>query len=143
MTAPEQFVQPLPNGTVRDFRMAPDGHEGTPLVAKLQEIMNTYETYDKELLIIVATDGHPSEGNEAMFALMDERNQNKRLRQKYPISFLMCTEEESVVKFYDQLKDKKYYKGIEVTEPYEAERREVIDELHKDRFTGITWLKCF
>jgi hypothetical protein len=133
--APEQLLMGLPDGSVNDLRLPPRGDEGTPLVAKLAEVMNMYAQYDKDLLIIVATDGHPNEGNEALFDLMARRDRDIKMCQKFPLSFLMCTEEEEIVTFYDELKEKKHYRNIEITESYEAERREVIEKLHKDRFT--------
>ena len=131
MTTPEQFVQYGPTGGIIDYTAPPRPEQGTPLVTKLSHVMERYRAYDKPILLIVATDGQPSEGDEAFSALMRTRESDPVLREKFAISFLMCTNDHKVVDFYDEMKDKKGYHGIEVTEAYEAERKEIEEEYKK------------
>ena len=128
------------------LRYPPTEMNLTPLVKTLDDEMKRSLLSDKKTLLIIATDGHPSDivigadgrtipSQDAFMNLMKQREDNTILREKCAISFLMCTDEEEIVEFYDAMKDVKHYHHVEVTETYAQEYNEVINELHKSSFT--------
>lgn len=127
---------------LEDFKYPPTKSDLTPLVEVMDGVMK--QVSDKPTLLVIATDGHPSDivvngypkdGQEAFKELMKERENNKVLREKCPLSFVMCTDEKEIVEFYDQMKEKDGYHHVEVTETYDKEKREIMEEFHKESFT--------
>lgn len=113
------------------FADSPDG--GTPLIRRLNEVMSAYrhKLEERKLLVFVATDGEPSDGNmvnwfETKFA------SDTLLRERVAISFVMCTEEEKVLKVYnetiDEIKGKDSNKdlNIDVNDSYAIQKARVL-----------------
>lgn len=133
----ESQVEPL-------FNRMPNG--GTPLIAKLQELMEKYKNNEKPVLLIVFTDGHPNdygpdldENERQLAVLMQMRENNQTLRNKIKISFALCIRDEGVANFYRRLK--KFEHGVDVTEDYDDE----IIEMRRKYGQGVEFTKhdCF
>jgi len=100
------------------FQSNPSGC--TPLITKLNEIKENYKNTNRDILLIVATDGEPSDGNtEQLTYVLSEM-----VKMRFNISFLACTNDERAVK-YLQVIDEMFDK-IDVVDDYESEYNDII-----------------
>ncbi|GMH70091.1 hypothetical protein TrST_g7281 [Triparma strigata] len=109
--------------TVQDlkelFLKKPTPKGMTPLAANLQLVLSSsYSRGDfpeGDTLVLVLTDGQPSDTNMAgLQRLVDNR------APKVWVSFVMCTEEDSVVDSYDKIIDP--LKGVDICDDYTSEK---------------------
>jgi len=95
----------------------------TPLNNALQKIMDKYVDSYKPVLIIIATDGIPTDNN----GISDVKNFTKTLKNrnadKFYISFLACSDQESDVGYLNKLD--KQIKNIDTLDDYNSELQEV------------------
>ena len=113
------------------FRDEPDG--GTPLLRRLDEVMSSYrrKLEERKLLVFVATDGEPSDGNMVNW-FETKFTSDPLLRERVAVSFVMCTEEERVLKVYNETIDEIKGKGsnqdlnIDVSDAYPIQRARVL-----------------
>lgn len=107
------------------FRIAPSGF--TPLVPVLNTIFTSKladRGRDKRLLVLVATDGVPTDenGNEVIEEFEHAMRQTRRVETTY-VSFLLCTDEASCVDYMREW-DKRM-KNIDVTDDYHTEKKRI------------------
>ena len=81
----------------RIFAMKPRAHGKTPLRANLGPIMQGYGSEEKDTLVLILTDGEPS---DCSFEELSQIIRSKR--SDVFCSFMMCTDEDSVVDRYNQ-----------------------------------------
>jgi hypothetical protein len=96
---------------------------GTPLKKKCEQIFDRYKTINKKLLLIIATDGVPT--NE--YCNDDSKEFEKFLRKsdykKTYISFLACSDKETEISYLNRLD--KYIPNIYTQDDYNSELKEV------------------
>ena len=80
-------------------------------------------------LIVVFTDGHPSDGLDNFYHLMKTRDASR-----FPISFVACTDKASDVSYLNKLD--KQCKFVDTTDDYESERQEIRRSKGKDLSFG-------
>ena len=114
------------NTLVPHFRQPPSG--GTPLISKLTAISQMYQPQTAQQtqiskLLIIATDGEPSD---------DETHANypgfkniirKLVQQGYHIGFLICTDHEDQVEYINDID--RLYTQVDVTDDYQSEKRQI------------------
>jgi len=95
----------------------------TPLNNSLLKIMSRYHNSTKPVLIVIATDGIPTDNN----GISDVKNFTKTLKNrnsnKFYISFLACSDQESDVGYLNKLD--KQIKNIDTLDDYNSELQEV------------------
>lgn len=99
------------------FAAPPSG--GTPLVAALNRIFSDKRAViaEKPLLLLLATDGEPSEGTGAFTSAVRNRPRNTF------VSILACTDDEAAVGYLDALDHG--VPGVDVNDDYQSERRQI------------------
>jgi hypothetical protein len=109
----------------------------TPLKANLSLVLNGYSdgTFSEgDTLVIVITDGEPSDTN-----FNNLRNQISTRSPNTYVTFIMCTEEDSVVDAYQSCIDP--IKGVDIVDDYESEKRQC--ERHGNKMNFNMYLgKC-
>lgn len=99
----------------------------TPLITKLREVKDNYMNTNRDILLVIATDGCPSDGsNEQLISVLDQM-----VKMRFNITFLACTNDNYAIKYLQEI-DAKYDK-IDVVDDYTSEYNEVIK--HKKQFT--------
>jgi hypothetical protein len=104
------------------FDRAPSG--GTPLVPALRRVLcETYQNTAKGRIIIIATDGEPTDNNgysninELKKVLLYERS-----HQDY-VTFLACTDDDSAIGYLNQWDSE--IPRVDVVDDYQSEKKEV------------------
>jgi len=113
------------------FMAKPRAHGKTPLKANLEPIMQGYGSDEKDTLLLILTDGEPSDCS------FEELSQI--IRGKRPdvfCSFAMCTDENEVVDRYNQVVDP--IQGCDITDDFASERAEAIR--FGNKLTPYQWL---
>lgn len=82
------------------FAAKPRAHGKTPLKANLEPIMQGYGSEEKDTLLLILTDGEPS---DCSFEELSQIIRSKRA--DVYCSFAMCTDESEVVERYNQVVD--------------------------------------
>jgi hypothetical protein len=90
----------------------------TPLKQNLMPYMQGYKGDAGDLLVVVMTDGSPSDCN-----MSGLRSVLKGKRSNVFCSFLMCTDEDSIVDSYNSCIDP--VKNCDISDDYESEKKEV------------------
>jgi hypothetical protein len=110
------------NTLVPHFRSSPAG--GTPLVTKLNEISRMYQTADYyriSKLLIIATDGEPSDDEHNYPGFKNIMRQ--LVEQGYHIAFLVCTDNEDQIAYLNDID--RLYQQVDVTDDYLTEKRQI------------------
>ncbi len=102
------------------FSSPPNGL--TPLVSKLESITQQYKHIPYGKLLIIATDGEPSDDSAPSYNKLSAHIDNMT-KQGYNISFLICTDRDEQVAYLNAF-DKKY-SAIDVVDDYITESNEV------------------
>tara|TARA_B110001469_G_scaffold127617_1_gene149296 strand:- start:2288 stop:3088 length:801 start_codon:yes stop_codon:yes gene_type:complete len=95
----------------------------TPLNNSLLKIMSKYHNSTKPVLIVIATDGIPTDNNGIANVKNFTKTLKNRNADKFYISFLACSDQESDVGYLNKL-DKKI-KNIDTLDDYNSELQEV------------------
>ncbi len=103
------------------FSAAPNG--GTPLIAKLTEIEQQYRTLPYGKLLIIATDGEPSDDNGQQNYPKLKSCMARLVEQGYNIAFLICTDQDYQVQYINDID--RQYQQVDVTDDYKTELKEV------------------
>ena len=104
----------------------------TPLISKLRTTFQEMDqNTERKKLLLIFTDGQPSDcdytkGNQDLVETLRERSDD------IYISFIMCTNEDSVVEEYNRVIDP--IKNIDITDDYDSERRECKKPLSKNEW---------
>ncbi len=106
-------------GQLNTFNMLPAG--GTPLVGKLADISRRYAGTRYSKLLIVATDGEPTDDdiNYSGFKSVIR----SLVQQGFHINFLICTDNDSQVAYINNID--RLYQQVDTTDDYATEKREV------------------
>ncbi|KAJ8603267.1 hypothetical protein CTAYLR_006944 [Chrysophaeum taylorii] len=115
----------------RIFAAKPRAHGKTPLKANLEPIMQGYGSEEKDTLLLILTDGEPS---DCSFEELSQIVRSKR--HDVFCSFAMCTDEGDVVERYNQVVDP--IPGCDITDDYASERTEAIR--FGNKLTPYQWL---
>lgn len=122
------------------FSTNPSGR--TPMHRLVTDVMNEkYSASGKRLLIIIATDGEPSDVTQGEFhTLIETRGTNdlgerEVLQDRIRFGFLACTDEKSVMRFLNKMDEK--IRGVDVVDDYRSERKEAKDKKHFNRATYV------
>lgn len=100
-------------------RSKPGG--GTPLLRALQAVIRDKRGGDeKKLLVVVVTDGEPSDATPAEVKRWLQHN---RRPDRVKLSFVACTDDESAVAWLNDLDDT--LPGVDTCDDYHSERAEV------------------
>jgi len=89
----------------------------TPMLKTLRPYLN-YGGAERDRLIIVITDGEPSDGSFAELKSLIEAKSSRVF-----VSFLMCTDEEAIMQQYDECMDG--LDGVDVNDDYLSEAAQV------------------
>jgi hypothetical protein len=112
------------------FNRVPSGT--TNISSKLNEIYRNKESVlrEKELLILVFTDGEPNNGD----SFNNLRKTVKHITQsgRVYVSFIMCTDEDHIVQAYDKHFDKDIL-NVDVIDDYKSEAKQ-IKRIQGDKF---------
>ncbi|CAF4244470.1 unnamed protein product, partial [Rotaria sp. Silwood2] len=104
------------------FTFEPHGY--TPLVSVLRKIFNSYNDErdnDKRILVLVATDGEPSNSEgDSDVATLKYVMQQERESDRIHVTFLACTDNESNVIYLDEWDN--IMTNVNVTDDYRTER---------------------
>lgn len=103
------------------FSAAPNG--GTPLIAKLTEIEHQYRAMPYGKLLIIATDGEPSDDNGQQNYPKLKACMARLVEQGYNIAFLICTDQDYQVQYINDID--RQYQQVDVTDDYKTELKEV------------------
>lgn len=82
------------------FAVKPQAHGKTPLKANLEPIMHGYGSEEKDTLLLILTDGEPSD-----CSFEDLSQVIRRKGSSVFCSFAMCTDESDIVERYNQVVD--------------------------------------
>lgn len=118
------------------FESGPSG--GTPLVRGMEAVFNEYRNDDSNVLLLIITDGVPNGGMVALKNLLRKRENDEVLKNKFAISFLMATEDDSVVEGYNSVDNG--FHGIDVSDDYLSEKKEVNSAYPGRTFSVGDWL---
>ncbi len=98
----------------------------TPLITKLNEIKTQYSKTERNILLIIATDGEPSDGDcNTLEKLLDDI-----IKLKFNVTFLACTNDKNAIKYLDEI-DRKFDK-IDVIDDYDNEYEQIIKKNGKN-----------
>ena len=100
------------------FPAAPRGP--CPLVARLQEYLDPQGPLGHERLVIVLTDGTPSDGTFGELA----RVVRSKPHEDVFVSFIMCTEDNAIVTNYEHHLDR--IPGVDVNDDYLSEQKQAV-----------------
>lgn len=104
------------------FGNPPSG--GTPLVARLNSISQTYRNTDQykySKLLIIATDGEPTDDDPVYSGF--KQVIRTLVEQGFNIAFLICTDREDQVKYINYVD--RLYQQVDVTDDYLTEKKQV------------------
>jgi len=104
------------------FGNPPSG--GTPLVAKLKYISQTYQNttqYKFSKLLIIATDGQPTD-DDSIFSGF-KQTIRELVEQGFNIAFLICTDREDQVEYINYVD--RLYQQVDVTDDYLTEKKQI------------------
>lgn len=104
----------------KSFRESPNG--GTPLVTKLTTLEQMYRGMPYNKLLIIATDGEPSDDQSPDYANL-KQCMARLIQQGYHIGFLICTDNDSQVRYINDID--RQYQQVDVTDDYNTELREI------------------
>jgi len=107
-------------GLQQVFAKQPNG--ATPLIGSLRKIHNMYKNYlmDKQLLIVVITDGEPSDGKRgALFQVLTTITAMGNVH----VSFAECTDNEADMRYLDEWDGR--IKNFDNTDDYREELKRV------------------
>ncbi len=104
----------------QSFRAPPNG--GTPLVTKLTTLEQMYRGMPYSKLLIIATDGEPSDDQSPNYSNL-KQCMARLIQQGYHIGFLVCTDNDSQVRYINDID--RQYQQVDVTDDYKTELREV------------------
>lgn len=113
--------------------MESEPHGKTPLTERLQEVLQKLSDLRrkspqmKKVIIVIATDGLPTDENGIESARATERFVNTvKSLEPFPVSivFRLCTNNQSVIDFYNEL-DSQVERPIEVIDDFTSEAEEV------------------
>ena len=94
----------------------------TPLTSKLNDVFNNNSNSDKPLLIIIPTDGLPSENGEIEVKSFENLLKNRN-STKFLISFLACSNDEKEIGYLTKIKKK--IKNISILSDYNSKFKEI------------------
>jgi len=102
------------------FSKPPNG--GTPLVTRLGEQMRDLDgaLLEQGALFLIATDGEPNEGRDALYRWIA----NRPRKDRFIVNFLVCTDNDNEVVYLDRL-DKKV-RGVDVCDDFDTEKQQVL-----------------
>jgi hypothetical protein len=103
------------------FSAPPNG--GTPLITKLTEIEQQYRTLPYGKLLIIATDGEPSDDNGQQNYPKLKACMARLVEQGYNIAFLICTDQDYQIRYINDID--RQYQQVDVTDDYKTELKEV------------------
>lgn len=106
-------------------------HGKTPLKANLAPIMQGYGSGEKDTLLLILTDGEPS---DCSFEELSQIVRGKR--PDVFCSFAMCTDENDVVERYNQVVDP--IPGCDITDDFASEKAEALR--FGNKLTPYQWL---
>lgn len=116
------------------FSVKPNG--ATPLVDVLTHILDDHKFSEKKVLIVVMTDGEPTtNGVPDRQALINFMKTKRLLPQRFPMSIILCTDDNGVTDFFDQVD--KEYDHVDVVDDYLTERKQIMHMQRK--VTGFTF----
>lgn len=126
------------------FNQIPTGK--TPLFSTLNGVIERYYNDSNQLLIVIATDGAPTDGFEKFASLVKNRTSNKKAKTKdkktrrrhIRLSFIACSDNDEEIEYLNNFDSK--YEGVDVTDDYDSERNEIKDETKRLQFTKGMWL---
>ncbi|MDE3046246.1 MAG: hypothetical protein KGJ02_06345 [Verrucomicrobiota bacterium] len=120
-------------------------HGVTPSAVRLSELLEKCRHRDRKSIIVFTTDGHPTNANgeiepgKRLFEeVLNKREKDPILRDKVAISFVMCTNDEDIVKYYDKFTDR--YSNVTITENYAAEKKEMREKFQWPAYTEGDWI---
>ncbi|KAG7353283.1 hypothetical protein IV203_009332 [Nitzschia inconspicua] len=101
-------------------------HGGTPLVDHLERIFQSLQHIESKIVLVVATDGKPTDsfGYTSPQVDRDFENALRRVQSKAFVVIRLCTNDDNVLKYYQQLDEKEEF-NLEVLDDYTDEAREV------------------
>lgn len=106
------------------FKHGPKG--STPLGAVFKKVISEKYSNEKKLLILIATDGVPNEGEDEFYKLVETRCGGKIpkevLQDRIRIGFMACSDVKSEVKYLNKM-DKKI-PGVDTTDDFNAEKKQ-------------------
>jgi len=115
----------------RIFAAKPRAHGRTPLRANLEPIMQGYGSDEKDTLLLILTDGEPSDCSFEELSMVIRGK-----RRDVFCSFAMCTDESDVVDRYNQVVDP--IQGCDITDDFASERTEALR--FGNKLTPYQWL---
>lgn len=96
----------------------------TPLTENLEKIFESYKNCDKPVLVVIATDGVPTNFRGQSDIESFRRCLDKRDSNKFFISILACSDVEKDIEYLNKI-DKKV-KNVDVIDDYISEKKEVL-----------------
>eukprot|EP01061_Rhynchopus_euleeides_P033312 TRINITY_DN5581_c0_g1_i1.p1 TRINITY_DN5581_c0_g1~~TRINITY_DN5581_c0_g1_i1.p1 ORF type:complete len:284 (+),score=111.24 TRINITY_DN5581_c0_g1_i1:105-956(+) len=112
---------------------------GTPLTSKVQEVMAGLRGTEKPVLILIATDGEPNGGASQFKSVLRRAVQQEGCGvTKFRFQILACTEDDTQVEWLNDFDDST--DGVDVTDDYYSERREVLAAGNVTEFRRSDWV---
>jgi len=119
----------------RSFGRLPDGN--TPLVAKLQQVCADFEE-DRNVLLVVATDGLPSEGSESFSNFLKSAFSKEATKANLKMQIMACTDEDDTLAWLNEIDAQ--WSQVDVTDDYYSELQEVVRAGRVRRFRRSDWV---
>ena len=116
---------------VNAFQTYPSG--GTPTVKTLKKIYDKYKNNSKNNLLLIITDGEPTDGGDNYCYLIDifdamfynDKIRNQNLNQPhFKISMMICSDSETTQQYYSKLDSK--YDDLDVNDDYLEEKKQIM-----------------
>lgn len=101
------------------FSRGPSG--GTPLTQTLQKALSDH-TGEKPLLLLILSDGEPSEGVNRLTSVIEDSIKRSQGRIRYQL--MACTDNDAAVAWMDELDVK--HAEVDATDDYDTERAQVL-----------------
>jgi len=120
LNRPQQLGVKFTEQIAQSFRAPPNG--GTPLVTKLTTLEQMYRNMEYNKLLIIATDGEPSDDQSPNYTNL-RQCVARLIQQGYHIGFLVCTDDDRQVRYINEID--RQYQQVDVTDDYLTELREV------------------
>lgn len=124
------------------FREEPAGR--TPLTTRISEIFNAYKTNEKPVLLVIGTDGEPTDSYrgaskmDGLRRLMDERESNPDLKGHIAISFVMCTQDQRTIAAYNSIDTR--YSNVDCINDFANEKAEIVNREIREAFGYHDWI---
>lgn len=120
LNRPHQLNVKSPTQIAQLFHNPPNG--GTPLVTKLTILEQMYRSMSYSKLLIIATDGEPSDDQSPYYS-NTKQCVARLIEQGYHIGFLVCTDNDSQVRYINYID--RQYQQVDATDDYKTELREI------------------